>query len=238
MWNHINQALGDGMHRVLLGVASFLPGLVILLVALLCASIVAWVGSRLTRGLLRSMKFDSRMEALGFSGLADWSPKRSSTLLVANLVWWLTVMFGLLVGLAGFATDLASKLVVQTFAYLPNVLIALALLALGNLLARFLARGALIGAVNMQIRSAQLISLVVKWLVLVVTAAMVLDHLRIGGDIVKIAFGILFGGVVLALALVVGLGWRDIVSRMGSKPNPEHPETELKDESSSTLHHL
>jgi hypothetical protein len=96
-----------------------------------------------------------------------------------------------------------------------------------------LARGALIGAVNMQIRSAQFISLVVKWLVLVVTAAMVLDHLHIGGDIVKLAFAILFGGVVLALALVVGLGWRDIVSRIGSKPTTEHPEDE-----SSTLHHL
>jgi hypothetical protein len=62
---------------------------------------------------------------------------------------------------------------------------------------------------------------------------MVLDHMHIGGDIVKIAFGILFGGVVLTLALVVGLGWRDLVSRIGSKPTTEQPKDE-----SSTLHHL
>jgi hypothetical protein len=233
MWDHINKALGDGVRRVLQGVVDFLPGLVILLLALVCASIVAWLVSRLTRALLRWIKFDNRMEALGFDGLADWSPRRSPTLLVAKIAWWLIIMFGLLVGLAGFAADLASKIVMQTLAYLPNVLVALALLAIGNLLARFLARGALIGAVNLQIRSAQFVSLVVKWLVLVITAAMVLDHMHIGGGIVKLAFAILFGGVVLALALVVGLGWKDLVSRIGSKPTTEQPKDE-----SSTLHRL
>ncbi|HEY5281679.1 MAG TPA: hypothetical protein VIM14_02720 [Polyangia bacterium] len=233
MWDHINKALGDGVRRVLQGVVDFLPGLVILLLALLCASIVAWLVSRLTRALLRWIKFDKRMEALGFDGLADWSPRRSPTLLVAKIGWWLIIVFGLLVGLAGFAADLASKIVMETLAYLPNILVALALLAIGNLLARFLARGALIGAVNLQIRSAQVVSLVVKWLVLVITAAMVLDHMHIGGGIVKLAFAILFGGVVLTLALVVGLGWKDLVSRIGSKPTAEQPKDE-----SSALHRL
>jgi hypothetical protein len=42
---------------------------------------------------------------------------------------------------------------------------------------------------------------------------MVLDHLEVGGNIVELAFGILFGGIVLTLALAVGLGSRDLVSR-------------------------
>jgi len=49
--------------------------------------------------------------------------------------------------------------------------------------------------------------------VLVLTAAMVLDHLEIGGVVVELAFGILFGGIVLTLSLAVGLGSRDLVSR-------------------------
>jgi hypothetical protein len=53
----------------------------------------------------------------------------------------------------------------------------------------------------------------VKWLVLVLTAAMVLDHLEVGGVVVELAFGILFGGIVLTLALAIGLGSRDLVSR-------------------------
>lgn len=87
------------------------------------------------------------------------------------------------------------------------------LLIAGILIARFLARSVLISAVNTQLQYARVLSLGVKWLVLVLTAAMVLDHLQVGGNIVELAFGILFGGIVLTLALAVGLGSRDLVSR-------------------------
>ena len=104
-------------------------------------------------------------------------------------------------------------LAIRLFAYLPNVVAALLILIVGTVLARFLARGVLISAVNMQIQSARLLSLGVKWLVMVLTGAMALEHLGIGGDIVRLSFGILFGGIVLALALAVGLGSKDMVSR-------------------------
>jgi hypothetical protein len=90
---------------------------------------------------------------------------------------------------------------------------AAVLLIAGTLIARFLARSVLIGAVNEQLQYARFLSLGVKWLVLVLTATMVLDHLQIGGNVVELAFGILFGGIVLTLALAVGLGSRDLVSR-------------------------
>jgi hypothetical protein len=80
-------------------------------------------------------------------------------------------------------------------------------------LARFLARGVLITAVNLRLQAAGLISVGVKWMVLVLTVAMALEHLSIGGEVLKIAFAILFGGIVLTLALAVGLGSKDVVSR-------------------------
>jgi hypothetical protein len=49
--------------------------------------------------------------------------------------------------------------------------------------------------------------------VIVLAAAMALDHIEIGGTIVDLAFGILFGGIVLTLSLAIGLGSRDLVSR-------------------------
>jgi hypothetical protein len=53
----------------------------------------------------------------------------------------------------------------------------------------------------------------VKWLVLILAAAMALDHVGIGRTVLLLAFGILFGGMVLAVALAVGLGARDAVGR-------------------------
>jgi hypothetical protein len=65
-----------------------------------------------------------------------------------------------------------------------------------------------IGAVNLNLQYARLLSVGVKSLVIVLTAAMALEELRIGPGIVQLAFGILFGGIVFALALAVGLGRR------------------------------
>jgi hypothetical protein len=100
-------------------------------------------------------------------------------------------------------------------------------------MARFLARSVLISAVNMQIQSARLLSLGVKWLVMVVSGAMALDHLGIGGEIVRLSFGILFGGIVLALALAVGLGSKDMVSRSW-----ERQSGRAEEEPSEHFHHL
>jgi len=107
------------------------------------------------------------------------------------------------------------------------------LLIIGTLAARFLARSVLIGAVNMNLHYARLLSQGVKWLVLVLTVAMALDHLGIGGRIVALAFGILFGGIVLTLSLSIGLGSRDIVCRTlvqdsSHKPPKEMPTSRVK----------
>jgi len=43
--------------------------------------------------------------------------------------------------------------------------------------------------------------------------AMALEHLKIAPAIVQLAFGILFGGIVFALALAVGLGSKEFVTK-------------------------
>jgi hypothetical protein len=136
---------------------------------------------------------------------------------------WIVILFGLFLGLLAVEDTLTARIFFRVFEYLPSLLVALAVLFFGSLLARFLARSVLVGAVNLQIQSARLISQVMKWLLLIVTYAMALDHLGVGGDIVKIGFALLFGGVVLALALAVGLGARDVVSRALEAQSREPP---------------
>jgi hypothetical protein len=53
----------------------------------------------------------------------------------------------------------------------------------------------------------------VKWLVIVLSFAMALEHLRIAAGVVELAFGILFGGIVLSMSLAVGLGSKEFVSK-------------------------
>jgi hypothetical protein len=213
MWDQIEQALNESVARVLTGMARLLPGTVALLLAVVLATVLAWLAELMVRRLLRGIGFDQRLERIGLVELAEWSPGRSPAHLVGRAVFWLLVIAGFLIGFAALDATLTSQLAMRLFAYLPNLLVAILLFALGSVLARFLSRGVLIGAVNHNVQYARFLSLGVKWLVLVLAAAMALQHLQIGGRIVDLAFGILFGGIVLTLALAIGLGSKDLVSR-------------------------
>jgi hypothetical protein len=167
--------------------------------------------SALLRRGLGWVRFDDRITR----GRSAWTPSSSPTDLVARGSFWGCVILGLLVGVSAFdaASATAATSTVFLLPSLKHLVGAILVLLFGTVIARFLARSVLISAVNAQLQYARFLSLGVKWLVLVLTAAMVLDHLEIGGRIVDLAFGIVFGGIVLTLALAVGLGSRDIVSR-------------------------
>jgi uncharacterized membrane protein len=224
MWEQVRTALNQSTTRVITEIANLLPGMVALFVAMLVSAMIAWILSLAVKRSLRGVGFDQRLEGWGLSGLADWSPARSPTLLLSRSVAWGVILIGFLIGVAAFDATLTSRLVLQLFGYLPNVVAAILLLLFGNIVARFLARGVLINAVNLNLQYARLLSLGVKWLVVVLSATMALNHLGIGGQILNLAFGIMFGGIVLALALAVGLGSKELVSRSLERQASKPPE--------------
>ena len=145
--------------------------------------------------------------------MAEWSPMKSPTRLISRSIGALVMVSGFLVGIAAFDFDWTYVFVQKMFAYIPDVLAALIVLFVGNVLARFLGRSVLIGAVNLNLQYARVLSVVVKWIVIILAFAMALDHLRIAPGIVELAFGILFGGIVLTLALAVGLNSKDLIAK-------------------------
>ncbi len=212
IWHHISDALHQSLYRVLTLLIAVLPGIVAFFVALviftLCGMLISW----LLRRCMSWIKLDQRLARMSGDG---WAPTTPPTEIVARASFWICVLLGLIIGVSAFDASYATgtALPISLLPYVTHAVGAAFLLIAGILIARFLARSVLISAVNAQLQYARFLSLGVKWLVLVLTAAMVLDHLEVGGRIVELAFGILFGGIVLTLALAVGLGSRDLVSR-------------------------
>ncbi len=212
MWDQANQALHQSISRLLNELAGVLPGLAALLAALLTSFLVAWIIGVCLRSLFTRIHFDERIHARGWA-VIDWSPAKSPAILVTRLICWSVILIGLIVGVAAFDANMTYELVHSVVAYLPNLFGAALVLAAGTVVARFLGRSVLIAAVNINLQYARLLSVGVKTMVMVLAVAMSLEHLRIAPGIVQLAFGILFGGIVLALALAVGLGSKELVSR-------------------------
>lgn len=212
VWHHMSDALHQSLYRVLTLLIGVLPGILAFFAALLIFTVSGMIISSFVRRALTWAKFDERIARK--SG-TDWAPASSPTEILARASFWCCVLLGLIIGVSAFDTSYATgtALPISLLPYLTHAVGAVLLLIAGVIIARFLARSVLISAVNAQLQYARFLSLGVKWLVLVLTAAMVLDHLQVGGNIVELAFGILFGGIVLTLSLAVGLGSRDLVSR-------------------------
>jgi hypothetical protein len=212
MWNQVGGTLSNSMAQALGRFASLLPGILAFLVAVVLFSLIGWLLAWVVRRVLIALHFDDRL-GRGTEAVTEWSPRQTPAGLAARLVFWVFVVIGIGVGADAFGASSHSRIAEGLLAYLPRLIGAGVILLVGNIVARFLSRGVLIGAVNMNLQYARLLSLGIKWLVLVLTAAMALDHLEIGQQVVDLAFGILFGGIVLSLALSVGLGSRELVSR-------------------------
>ena len=213
MWTQVHQALQESLHRAVFKVATLLPGVLALIVALIVSIFIGWLLALIVRRILLALDFDRRVASWGIADVSGWSSTNTPIFVITRIVFWASVVVGLFVGIAAFDAASASGLSTYILGYLSKIVAAAVVLLVGIIVARFLSRSVLINGVNMNLQYARLLSLGVKWMVLVFTAAMVLDHLGIAASIVDLGFGILFGGIVLALTLAVGLGSRDLVSR-------------------------
>jgi small-conductance mechanosensitive channel len=78
--------------------------------------------------------------------------------------------------------------------------------------------------VNADLPIASFLSRFVKITIFILAASMALELLGIGKDTVIVAFAIVFGGIVLALAIAFGLGAQDVAKEYLEKKLKERDE--------------
>lgn len=230
MWQQVKQILMEAGQRSVESVAAFMPGVLALLMILLFAIILGAVVRVLVLRTLRGLEFDRMVSQWGMGAFGDWGQSQGLSALAARLAQWTILLLGLLTGLTALDAAVPSEFALSIFRYVPHVVAALLVLVVGAIFAQFLSRAVLIGAVNMQIHYARALSVFVRWVLLIIAASMALEQLAIGGQVLVLAFGILFGGIILAAALAVGIGSQDVVRRAldrQSRQPAEPPGTPL-----------
>ena len=187
------------------------PSLLAMLTLVVLGTVLGRVAGGLLTRLLRAVDFDRRSRAWGLSAALDRAgiARPPSEVLRAVVFWGI------------FAILLQP---------LPRALTAVLILVVGWLAANFLGQTALIAAVNAGLPEARLLARAARWAVLLFAIATALTEVGIGRDMVLIAFGITFGGLVLSLALAFGLGGRVLARqmlerRLRRERAPETPET-------------
>lgn len=190
-------------------------GMIDNVVVMLLILLIGWIVGRIMRWLvyrlLRIIHFDRFAYRLGFADvLSRAGVSREPASAVSFAVYYVLFFIFLLLGLQALESPAIDAFIGQLFAYLPRLAAALLILFAGYLLSAFISRTVLIAAVNANFQYARALATAVQSLVLIFFLAIALEQAGIGQNIIVATFSILFGGVILALALAFGLGGRDL----------------------------
>lgn len=175
-------------------------------VVIVAAVIIGGIVAGLVSQLASAFGFDSLMGNMGLAAKAENCVKPSDVLGKLTLITIILLASVAAAGLLGF-TALAE--IIQSFIHFGgNILVGVVVMLIGLFLANFAA-----GLLKDRGENSALPALLVRIAVLIFTGAIALSTMKVGGNIVELAFGLLLGAVSVAVALAFGLGGRDFAAK-------------------------
>ena len=207
------------------GFITFAPNILAMLTIFIGGLVFARIVRALLRKTLTALSFDAWSDRMGFTVMMRkgdlWAKPTEA---VVRVVFWFLVLFTFMIGLGALKVHAVDSLVNQFFLYLPRVFSAVLILFIGYVAAGFLSRTVLITLVNNGYHYAKLLAEAIRLLLAVLILAMALEQLHVAPNIVVAAFSIIFGGIVIALAIAFGVGGIDAARRIIEKGASEKVE--------------
>jgi hypothetical protein len=222
----IADAVGQAWTHFLRGVELYLPRVLATLSIVIAGWVIGALLRVLTRWILRWLRFDSFSERLGLGAMLRAADLAPASVLAGSVVFWLVFLGFLLSGIDVLGLTALQGLVTGFGAFVPRLIVAIAILAVGFVVANFAWRATLLAAVNARIPSPRLVSGVVRFLILVLAVAMALEQIAVAQTVVLTAFAIAFGAIMIGLAIAFGIGGSSLARRFLEQQFPERPRSD------------
>jgi Conserved TM helix len=209
-WKMMVDELYTGTLEMVHGLLQFLPRLAGMVAVVLFGWLIAYLLKLILRTILRLARFDRLSEDAGTAQLLKRAALPSSSELLSRFVFWVAWIGFILMGVSVLGIVGLQEHVTKFFGFLPRLFAAIFVLFFGLLAASFFSRAALLAAVNADLPSPRLIASTIRTLIVIFSISVGFEELGIGENTILLAFGIVFGALMLGLALAFGLGGRDL----------------------------
>ena len=214
MGDFVAHSLVQTLHTFSQMVMEFLPRLLAMLIIVVVGWVVAWLAKAILPRILNLVRFNSLFVKAGVTQVLNKAALPTPSEMLARLIFWVLWITFILFGLEALQIPALQEEISGLFRVLPQIFVALVILFVGGLIANFVARAALLAAVNANSPSPRLISTVVRFVIIALAVTMALERVGLGRGVVLIAFSTFFGAIMFGLALAFGLGGRDLARRL------------------------
>lgn len=195
---------------ILFQIGAFLPRLLVAVVVVIGGWLLAKVALFAVTKALRAINFNVLTQRSGLDGfLKQGGMEGDTTTIFGLLVYWLVILTALLVAFNGLGLTYITDLLGRVVWFVPNVFVALLVLAFGAYFARFVGDAVVTYCRNIKLQDAAFLGKLAQYAIMVFVVLIAMDQVKVGGDIVRQSFLVILAGIVFALALAFGLGGRD-----------------------------
>ena len=210
------QAVMVSIAGALMAVLSFLPALIGAVVILIIGWFIASAIAGLVMRLLDRIGFETAAQRTGISGFISRTGVRDAraSRVVAELVKWFIRLIFLEAAASAIHLTAVTDILNRIVLFIPNLIVALLVLMLGALIARFvgdLVRGS---AAEMGFGSPSLMATLARFAIMAFAVIVAVNQIGIAATLVNTLFMAVVFAIALAAGLAFGLGGRDTAARM------------------------
>ncbi len=202
--------------------------ILVMVIVMIGGVIVSWLIRKLVEKILVLLRFDGWAEEAGILNfLKKGGITSSPSVIVSKILYWIFIIsffsFGLnFIGISQFS-EYASKI----SSALPTIIVSVVMIIIGIIFSNFVGRLIFMACENANIKYGDIIAKAVRIFLIVITFGIVFEYIGIGNTIITVSFLIVFGGVIMALSLALGIGLSHIVGEYIK----EHLKTKEKEKS-------
>ena len=211
--------LGEGMLAALMHmwseIAAFVPNLAGALVILVVGYVAARLVGAAVRRLVAAVGFDRLSERSGLASVLERiNVSRPASHIVGRIVFWILLLVVLLSASESLGLERLSATIDSLVQYLPRVLGAVFILAIGLFAATFGRDAVRAAAENIGSEHAKTLGNATYGLLAVIAIALSIGQLDLEAALLTVAVGIVMTAAGIAAALAFGLGSREVAANV------------------------
>lgn len=210
-----NSVVMEPVSAMLARVAGFLPILIGVLIILIAGWIIAGLLKNFVVKVLKLIQLDTASEKSGLGDvLRRGGIRQTLSELIGVLIYWLIMLLVFMTALNALGMTVAASLLDKVILYIPNVIAAVFILALGIFFSSMLGTVVRTASSNAGITQAKFLGQLTQVVIMIFAVMITLEQLNIASSVLNLAINIILASMGLALAIAFGLGSKDAAGKL------------------------